>query len=202
MTELMTELVAGNRPLLSVENLTAGWSLAAGPVIGPVSFAVRGGEIVGLAGPNGAGKSTLLAAISGAAQIFAGAVTHAPGARLALQMQQLPEIDGVPLAGEELLQLTGAPATGLPPWLQRRLSERLDQLSGGQRQFLHLWACLDAPGEVVLLDEPTNSLDPAGVEFLVIALRQRAAAGAGIVLVSHDADFLASVCNRIVKVGQ
>lgn len=187
---------------LRVDDLSAGWSRATGPVIGPLSFTVGGGEILGIAGPNGIGKSTLLAAVSGAAQIFSGSVSLAPGARLALQMQQLPELDGVPLTGAELLRLTGAPTTGLPPWLQSRLFERLDRLSGGQRQCLHLWACLDAPGEVVLLDEPTNNLDPAGVAFLIMALRQRAAQGAAIVLVSHDREFLVAVCNRIEQVGQ
>lgn len=187
---------------LRVDDLRAGWSRATGPVIGPVSFTVDGGEILGIAGPNGIGKSTLLAAISGAAQIFSGSASLVPGARLALQMQQLPELDGVPLTGVELLRLTGAPTTGLPPWLQSRLFERLDRLSGGQRQCLHLWACLDAPGEVVLLDEPTNNLDPAGVAFLVMALRQRAEQGAAIVLVSHDREFLVAVCNRIEQVGQ
>lgn len=189
-------------PLLQAENLSAGWSRAAGPVIGPVSFRVQGGEILGISGPNGTGKSTLLAAVSGAAQIFSGSIMLAPGARLALQMQQVPELDGVPLTGEELLRLTGAPAAGLPPWLQSRLFERLDRLSGGQRQCLHLWACLDAPGEVVLLDEPTNNLDPAGVAFLIMALRQRAEQGAAIVLVSHDREFLVAVCTRIEEVGQ
>jgi zinc transport system ATP-binding protein len=191
-----------DEPLLCVDNLRAGWDEAAGPVIGPLSFVVRAGEIVGLSGPNGAGKSTLLAAISGAAQIFSGSVRLASAARLTLQMQQLPELDGVPLTGAELLRLTGAPTAGLPPWLQSRLFERLDRLSGGQRQCLHLWACLDAPGEVVLLDEPTNNLDPAGIGFLVLALRQRAEQGAAIVLVSHDRDFLVAVCNRIEQVGQ
>lgn len=187
-------------PFLAVDQVRAGWSRASGPVIGPLSFTVQSGEILGLSGPNGSGKSTLLAAISGAAQIFSGRVVLAPGARLALQMQQMPELAGVPLAGSELLRLTGAPAKGLPPYLQRRLSERLDRLSGGQRQCLHLWACLDAPGEVVLLDEPTNNLDPAGVEFLATALQQRAEQGAAIVLVSHDGEFLDAVCHRIERI--
>lgn len=189
-------------PLLVVEALCAGWNHASPPVVGPVSFAVHGGEILGLAGPNGAGKSTLLAAISGAARILSGRVMFAAGARLALQMQEMPELTGIPLSGAELLRLTGAPTAGLPPYLQSRLFDRLDRLSGGQRQCLRLWACLDAPGEVVLLDEPTNNLDPAGAEFLATALRQRAGQGAAIVLVSHDGEFLDAVCHRIERLGR
>jgi len=110
-------------------------------------------------------------------------------------------VAGVPLTGNELLGLTGASAQGLPAWLGTRLGDRLDRLSGGQRQFLHLWACLQAPGDAVLLDEPTNNLDPDGVTHLVGALRARAAAGAGLILVSHDADFVASVCDRLIPLG-
>ncbi|PZR19096.1 MAG: ABC transporter, partial [Azospira oryzae] len=74
-----------------------------------------------------------------------------------------------------------------------------DRLSGGQLQFLHLWACLQAPADVILLDEPTNNLDPQGVAALGAAIAARAAAGAGIVLVSHDDDFVAAACQRVVR---
>lgn len=68
--------------------------------------------------------------------------------------------------------------------------------SGGQRHYLLLWAILQAPTDVVLLDEPTNNLDTAGTEHLAIALRQRVANGAAIILVSHDNDFVSAVCDQ------
>lgn len=178
--------------------LVAGWTA---PVTGAVDLSVGPGEIVGLAGPNGVGKSTLLAALTGSARIFAGHLEKAPGLRMAYQTQALPPVDGLPLDGRELLAMTGAGAAGLPHWLADRLGCRLDRLSGGQRQYLALWAILQAPAALVLLDEPTNNLDAAGVEHLVVALRERAAAGAGILLVSHDAEFAAAVCVRIVTLG-
>lgn len=184
--------------LIDVGKLTVGY---ARPVLGPVSFVLARGEILGLVGPNGCGKSTLLSALVGAARIFSGDVKRAPGLTVTLQTQQQPDVAGVPLTGTELLALTGAAAQGLPAWLATRLDERLDRLSGGQRQFLHLWACLQAPGDAVLLDEPTNNLDPDGVAHLAGALRARAAAGAGMVLVSHDADFVATVCDRLIPLG-
>jgi ATPase subunit of ABC transporter with duplicated ATPase domains len=184
--------------LMSVDQLTAGY---AAPVLGPVSFVLGRGEILGLVGPNGCGKSTLLSALLGGARVFSGALVRAPGLTVTLQTQQQPDVAGVPLTGNELLALTGASAQGLPPWLAERLGARLDRLSGGQRQFLHLWACLQAPGDAVLLDEPTNNLDPDGVTHLAGALRARAAAGAGLILVSHDADFVASVCDRLIPLG-
>lgn len=184
--------------LLSVSQLTAGY---AGPVVGPVSFSLERGEILGLVGPNGCGKSTLLSALLGTVRIFSGEAVRAAGLAVTLQTQAQPEVGGVPLTGAELLSLTGADAVGLPSWLSDRLDERLDQLSGGQRQFLHLWACLQAPGDVVLLDEPTNNLDPDGIVHLASALRARAADGAGLIVVSHDAEFVASVCSRLVPLG-
>lgn len=183
------------KALLEVDALTAGY---ARPVVGPVSLQLNSGEILGIVGPNGVGKSTLLAALTGSARIFSGRIDKRPALRLSLQQQQPPLIEGVPFNGIELLALTGASAEGLPPWLALRLPERLDRLSGGQLQFLTLWACLQAPADVVLLDEPTNNLDLEGVAFLAGALRKRAAEGAGLLLVSHDERFIAAVCDRTV----
>jgi ATPase subunit of ABC transporter with duplicated ATPase domains len=184
--------------LFELDALTAGY---ARPVVGPVSLRLVRGEILGIAGPNGCGKSTLLAALTGSARIFSGRIDKRPGLRLSLQQQQAPLSEGLPFNGTELLALTGAPAAGLPPWLAPRLTERLDRLSGGQLQFLYLWACLQAPADAVLLDEPTNNLDPEGVTFLEGALRRRASDGAGLLLVSHDVRFIDAVCDRTVALG-
>ena len=181
---------------IEARDLVAGY---AAPVCGPASFVLGPGEILGIAGPNGCGKSTLLGAIAGGVRIFSGEIRRSPQLQVTLQTQQQPDIAGVPLSGNELLALTGARAEGLPPWLAGRLGERLDRLSGGQRQYLHLWACLQAPGDAVLLDEPTNNLDPAGVRHLAEALRARASAGAGLIVVSHDDDFVAAVCDRTLR---
>ncbi|MBI2307230.1 MAG: ATP-binding cassette domain-containing protein [Rhodocyclales bacterium] len=184
--------------MLAVCGLTAGYVV---PVLGPVSFTLARGEIVGLCGPNGSGKSTLLAALLGNARIFGGEINKAPDTVFSLQTQRQPPVAGVPLNGAELLALTAAAADGLPPALAACVGRRLDRLSGGQRQFLHLWACLQAPADVVLLDEPTNNLDPDGVAHLAGALRARAAGGAGLLVVSHDAAFLAAACDRLVRLG-
>ena len=184
-------------PLLQLSTVIAGWQQ---PVGGAVSLTLAAGEIVGLAGPNGVGKSSLLALIAGGgARCFGGELRRAPGLRINWQRQEVPPFAGLPINGHELLALTGARAEGLPPWLADRLDLRIDQLSGGQRHFLALWAVLQAPGDLVLLDEPTNHLDTAGVAWLAEHLRDRAAAGAGLLVVSHDADFLARACDRILR---
>lgn len=184
--------------LLRAEGLVAGWQK---PATQAVDFSLAAGEVVGLTGPNGVGKSTLLAAFAGRARIFSGRIEQQKGLRLALQTQDIPPVVGLPLSGRELLALTGAGAAGLPPWLAGRIDMRLDRLSGGQRHYLALWAILQAPADLVLLDEPTNNLDAAGVAHLTAHLRERAEAGAGVVVVSHDAAFVETVCDRVVVLG-
>jgi len=179
--------------------LVAGWQQ---PATAPLDFALENGRILGLTGPNGVGKTTVLSALAGRARVFAGALTLRPGLRLALQTQDVPPVDGLPLSGRELLALTDASPDGLPPWLAGRLDLRLDRLSGGQRHYLALWAILQAPADLVLLDEPTNNLDTAGVAHLASALRARVAAGSGVVLVSHDHDFVAQVCDQVVMLRE
>ena len=184
-----------NAPLLRARALAAGWQ---GPATAPLDFVLESGRILGLTGPNGVGKTTVLSALAGRARVFSGLLEMRPGLRLALQTQDVPPVAGVPLTGRDLLGLTAAPADGLPPWLAERLDLRLDRLSGGQRHYLALWAILQAPADLVLLDEPTNDLDAAGVARLVTALRERVASGSGVVLVSHDHDFVAQVCDQVI----
>jgi ATPase subunit of ABC transporter with duplicated ATPase domains len=184
--------------LLRAQGLVAGWQQ---PATRALDLAIAAGEVVGLTGPNGVGKSTVLAAIAGRATIFAGRLERAPGLRLGLQTQDVPPVVGLPISGRELLALTGATSSGLPPWLAERLDTRLDRLSGGQRHYLTLWAVLQAPADLVLLDEPTNNLDQAGVAHLTAHLCERAENGSGLLVVSHDAAFVEAVCDRVIELG-
>lgn len=181
--------------LFKIEQLVVGWKQ---PTNRPLDLTVMAGEVVGLTGANGVGKSTLLAALVGRSRVFSGTMQTCDGLRIALQTQDIPPVDGLPLSGRELLALTGASDQGLPYWLAKRIDLRLDSLSGGQRHYLSLWAIFNAPADLVLLDEPTNNLDVAGVEHLVAHLRQRAATGTGILVVSHDEAFVKQVCDRIL----
>ena len=173
----------------------AGWER---PATAPLEFVLESGRILGLTGANGVGKTTLLSALAGRARVFSGVLERRSGLRLALQTQDIPPVEGVPLSGRELLALTDAAVDGLPPWLVGRLDDRIDRLSGGQRHYLTLWAVLQAPADLVLLDEPTNNLDAAGVDHLASALRGLAGSGTGIVVVSHDHEFVEAVCDQVI----
>ncbi len=182
---------------IAVVDLVAGYDR---PVVGPVSFRLAPGRVLGLSGPNGAGKSTLLAALVGGARVFAGCIESTAGLKIAFQGQHPPLARGLPLTGRELLGLAAAPSAGLPDWLMPVLDRRLDALSGGQRQFLHHWAAFMSPAQAVLLDEPTNNMDPLGVAELRKVIRARASSTA-IALISHEREFLEAVCDEIVRVG-
>ena len=179
--------------------MVAGWD---SPATAPLDFVVESGRILGLTGANGVGKTTLLSALAGRARVFSGALETRPGLRLSLQTQDVPPVNGVPLNGRELLALTGASMAGLPPWLAGRIDLRLDRLSGGQRHYLALWAVLLAPADLVLLDEPTNNLDSAGVDHLAGVLRRLAGSGIGLVMVSHDHEFVERVCDQVIVLGE
>jgi len=184
--------------LLRVEELCAGYTR---PVFGPVSFSVDRGEVIGVRGPNGSGKSTLLNALVGGAHIFSGAVHRRPGVRISHQQQAALPLDNVPLSGRELLALTGADARGLPEWIAPLMRKRLDRLSGGQLQFMQVWACLKAPVDVVLLDEPTNNVDPEGVRHLqlqIAAIRPTHA----LLVISHDRAFLDGISTRSIDLAR
>lgn len=183
---------------IEVVELLAGYER---PVVGPLSFSLSPGRVLGLSGPNGAGKSTVLAALVGTARVFGGRIERPPGLRIAFQGQHPPPARGLPLTGRELLDLAAAPCAGLPDWLMGALDRRLDTLSGGQRQFLHQWATLMSPAQAVLLDEPTNNMDPAGIAELKKAIRRRSSTTA-IALISHESEFLETVCDQIVRMGK
>jgi ATPase subunit of ABC transporter with duplicated ATPase domains len=182
--------------LLRVQDLVVGYSA---PVLGPLSFALPAGRVLGIAGANGCGKSTLMKAFSGEARIFAGRIERGAGVTLACQQQQPVRLEQVPLSVRDYLRLLDADGEALPPRLAALAQRRIDSLSGGQYQLLAVWACLASPAQVALLDEPTNNLDPEGVALLTGWLRARRP-GHSLLVISHDAEFMAAVCDEALDI--
>lgn len=200
-------------PLLRIEGLVAGYQR---PVLGPLSLALYPAEVVGLWGANGSGKSTLLNAVLGSARIWSGAVHRSAGLRLAYQAQQPVRLPMMPVTGRDLLRAAGAaarkprqqsdadarragPGAFEPPAaLSPLLDRRLDRLSGGQYQLLSVWSAIAAGADLILLDEPTNSLDPS-TERLLAELLGAAPRHCGVLLVSHEHRFLEAACSRVVR---
>lgn len=182
-------------PMLQVDNLVAGY---AEPVVGPVSFSLAAGDILGILGRNGAGKSTLLKAITGVARVFGGRVLRQPGVRIFHHHQRPDRPAELPLTGRNLVALTGAGGAVPPAEVEPLLGRRLDRLSGGQVQGVELWATLGSGAEVVLLDEPTSYLDAATLDLLS-ALLERYRRQRSVVLVSHEAEYLQAVATRTLE---
>ena len=184
-----------NEPLIVVNNLVAGYTQ---PVVGPISFAVRPGEICGLGGANGTGKSTLLKAITGMARSFSGQIERMPGITLAHQWQR-PELPPeLALLGRELYALLGADPAQPPSFITPLLEKPLYAMSGGQFQLLQTFACLCSPARLVLMDEPTNNLDGQALEALS-ALLHALAPDRAVLLVSHEASFLERHCTSVLE---
>lgn len=183
-----------------------------------VSLQVHRGEVVALAGLNGAGKTTLMRLVlgmvrptSGAARILGQDVRTAPDdvwARVG-QMIETPfaypeltvrenlwaaaRLHGVPRAQARTAAERIIGRLGLDEYADRRCGV----LSLGNRQRVGLAsALLHSPG-LVVLDEPTNALDPAGVVLLRDLIRELAAAGAAVVVSSHHLDEVARVADRV-----
>ena len=186
------EAIDTNMMILTLNNISVGYQR---PILANVSLQLKAGEVLGLLGSNGCGKSTLLKMLSGEAQCFAGSWQLAPNTKISLQKQHPVRLANFPLSVKEYLTLMSADQQTMPSRLQALLKKRVDSLSGGQFQLLSIWACLASPSQVILLDEPTNNLDPVGVELLIELLSQRRAEQ-GIMLISHDKDFVSTATTR------
>jgi ATPase subunit of ABC transporter with duplicated ATPase domains len=184
-----------NAPLLELINVRAGY---AEPVVGPVSFELRAGEVLGLKGDNGIGKTTIIRLITGDARLYEGEFKRADGLTITHHWQRPERPPELPITGREMLRMTGAVRDRLPPRLDALCARCLDEMSGGEFQLLHAWACLTGPARLVLLDEPTNNLDHESIDLLLAEI-QALAPERAVLMVSHESTFLERACERIVS---
>lgn len=196
------------------------------PVLRAVDAAFAPGEFVALVGPNGAGKSTLLSALAGLNPPIAGAVmlddqpvAAIPSADRARRIAYMPPDERavwpVPartitalgrmphrkplerLAAEDEAVIDAALArTGVSHLAHRRF----DTLSSGERARVLLARTLATGAGVLLLDEPTASLDPRHQLGLMEVLAGEAASGKLVVIAAHALDLVARYCSRVLLI--
>jgi ABC-2 type transport system ATP-binding protein len=177
-----------------------------------VSLTVRRGEIYGFLGPNGAGKTTTLRMLLGLVQPTSGGATvlgRRPGTPSALRrVGSLVETPGFYpyLSGRENLRVlaryralddVAVEAALTQVDLTSRAGDRYRSYSLGMRQRLGVAAALLGQPDLLILDEPTNGLDPAGMADMRDLIRALAAEGQTIMLSSHLLGEVEQICDRV-----
>ena len=203
--------------MLAVTDLAAAYGRI--PILNGISFAVAEREFVGILGHNGMGKTTLLKTLIGAVRATGGQVrfegrdvTDLPAYRRArLGIGYVPqgrEIFPALSVLENLRMATAASGAAdtdvIDPVLEDfpRLKALLDRpggaLSGGEQQLLALARCLCGGPRLILLDEPTEGIQPSIIEEIVERLTMlRDRRGLTVVLVEQNLDFIRALSQRV-----
>ena len=171
-----------------------------------LDFSLPKGGLMGIVGPNGAGKTTLFRLLVGQEQPEAGELTIGDTVRIAYVDQSRDALDGDKTVWDEIAEGRDSIDVGKQSVASRayvslfnfRGSDQqklVKNLSGGERNRVHLAKLLKSGGNVLLLDEPTNDLDVETLRSLEEALLEFA--GCAIVI-SHDRWFLDRICTHIL----
>ncbi len=202
-------------PVLSIQNLTKFY----GPIqaLDNVSFSVPQGSVFGILGPNGSGKTTLLGIImdilkptSGSFRFF----EKTPDANTRKEIGTLLETPNFYhyLSGEKNLRIAAEiKGRGLDEIdevlkkvnLYERRKSKFSTYSLGMKQRLAIASCLLGNPNVLVFDEPTNGLDPAGIAEIRELIKKLSREGKTIVMASHILDEVEKVCTHvaIIKKG-
>jgi ATP-binding cassette ChvD family protein len=175
-------------------------------LIDGLSFSLPPGGIVGVIGPNGAGKTTLFRMIAGGERPDGGSLRLGESVELAYVDQSRDSLDGANTVWKEISGGHDRITVG-PREVQSRAyvasfnfkgsdqQKRVSDLSGGERNRLHLAKLLRSGGNLLLLDEPTNDLDVDTLRALEDALLDFAGCA---VVISHDRWFLNRIATHIL----
>lgn len=177
------------------------------------SIAIPAGGVFGVLGPNGAGKSTLfrialglVRPTTGSARLFGAAPGDITALRKVGAMIETPRYPAY-LTGRDTLKMlaleSGAKSADVDGWLERvGIAHAADRstsgYSVGMKQRLGLAAAFFTKPELVILDEPTSGMDPAGIQeirALIVDLAKRE--GVTVILASHQLDEVRRVCERV-----
>ncbi|MFI4905726.1 MAG: energy-dependent translational throttle protein EttA [Steroidobacteraceae bacterium] len=175
-------------------------------LIDNLNFTLPRGGIVGIIGPNGAGKTTLFRMLTGVEQPDAGEVCISPTVKLAYVDQSRQTLDDKKTVwaeisgGHDVIRIDGyeTPSrsyVGRFNFKGTQQQQQIGELSGGERNRVHLAKVLRAGGNVLLLDEPTNDLDIETLRALEDALLNFPGCA---VVISHDRWFLDRIATHIL----
>jgi len=171
-----------------------------------VDLQVAPGEFVGLIGPNGAGKTTLFRMMTGQEQPTSGSLVVGPTARISYVDQNRDSLNPTNsvyeeiTGGQEFVDLGGRTMNGRAycgrfNFRGTDQQKKVGQLSGGERNRVHLAKLLRSGGNLLLLDEPTNDLDVTTLRSLEEGL---STFGGCAIVISHDRWFLDRVATHIL----
>ena len=190
--------------VIEVKNLTKGFGDRL--LISDLSFTIPKGAIVGIIGGNGAGKTTFLRMLTGVEQPDSGTIELGETVDLAYVDQSRDSLDGDKTVWEELsdgqdilqigrYEVPSRSYVGRFNFKGSDQQKRIKELSGGERNRVHMAKLLKRGANVLLLDEPTNDLDVETLRALEEGLLNFP--GCAIV-VSHDRWFLDRICTHIL----
>ena len=193
--------------LITAEHLTHSYTERL--LLDDTAFHLNENEKVGIIGINGTGKSTLLKILAGITEPDEGTITMGRNLRIGY-LPQNPEFDN----GEDVIHaslpkpedIADSP-DNYEPQAKNMLNklgitnftQKVEQLSGGQRKRIALVRTLLTPADILILDEPTNHLDSAMAEWLESHLKNYRGA---LIMITHDRYFLDSIVNRIVEIDK
>lgn len=199
---------------LSVRNLRKHY--ASSEAVSDISFEVRSKEIVGLLGPNGAGKTTTISMIMGVLEPSGGVIEIAgidvvkersralSCTNFAAVYAQLPGNLTVRQNLAVFARLYGVRDSGridevmAQMEVERFSSTKCGLLSSGEQTRVAVAKALLNSPQLLLLDEPTASLDPSSAQLMRQKIRAHADSGAGVLWTSHNMHEVADVCDRVL----
>nr|WP_306419519.1 amidase [Zongyanglinia marina] len=205
--------------ILEIKGLSGGYGKV--PILHGIDFAVGENEVVGILGHNGMGKTTLLKTVmgfqpasSGRLQFHNTDITRmSPNERAGLGLGYVPQGRGIfpQLSVRDNLRFAWHDYSGGPeqevmdavledfPRLTRLLNRMGGALSGGEQQLLALARCLMGDPDFLLLDEPTEGIQPSIIEEMAETLLQlRERRGLSILLVEQNFDFISDLSDRVL----
>lgn len=207
-------------PILNVRGLSSGYGRI--PILAGVDLTMAKGEYVGILGHNGMGKTTLLRTLMGHLPATSGAVTFTgrnitvarPYERSRLGLGLVPQGREIfpDLTVMENLRMGLASAlvedTAMIdavlrefPRLRRLLDRRGGALSGGEQQLLALARCLCTKPRLILLDEPTEGIQPSIIEEMIeTLLALKARWELSLIVVEQNLEFITSLAERILHI--